>query len=248
MSRSVRDLRELICLSRFGFRADENPSDAALDNPQNTILFYFDPSLLNNWLEITSSRLEKLRSLSTSAVIDFIFFWLRQFEQAHKKSLFEMELEMFIEHLLLAFTPNDVNSIQVSQFARQVLHDIDKQIEQPSVENDYSFIQLIDVFSRCKRGEEYRNLLANLPTELTASVENRMHLQWMLAIRAFGLVAMCTAAVDFFEKVQETLNASRPAGTNARAHETKYILSIYLKANVVRQRILPSSSMIPMNK
>ncbi|CAF0996061.1 unnamed protein product [Adineta steineri] len=213
MSRSVRDLRELICLSRFGFRADENVLETDNSNEtNNTILFYFDPSLLNNWLEITSSRLERLRSLTTDKFVNFIYFWLKQFDYQHKQSLFRMEFELFIEHLLLAFTPNDVDVIQINQFAKQILHDIDKQIGEYTIENDYDFIYFIDVFNRYKRDEQYRNLLANLPNELTLNMDNRLHLQWMLAIRAFGLVAICTAAVEFFEKIQETLEQSRATG------------------------------------
>jgi hypothetical protein len=216
MSRSVRDLRELICLSRFGFRSDEN--DLENDNTnhhnesKNTILLYFDPSILNNWLEITSSRLEKLRSLTTNTFINFINFWLKQFDYQHKQSLFQMEFELFVEHLLLSFTPNDIDSIQINQFARQVLHDIDKQIGVYSIENDYNFILNIDIFNRYKRDDQYRTLLANLPQELTLNINNRLHSQWMLAIRAFGLIAICTAGVEFFEKVQNTLEQNRSIG------------------------------------
>lgn len=224
MSRSIRDLRELICLSRFGFRSDENNSDNNHENNKtisddnnnkqlnDSILFYFDPSILNSWLEITSSRLDKLRSLTTNTFINFINFWLKQFDKQHKQSLFQMEFELFIEHLLLAFTPNDIDSIQINQFARKILHDIDKQIGICSIENDFDFIYHIDIFNRCKRDDEYRTLLADLPNELTINLTNHLHIQWMLAIRAFGLLAVCTAAVDFFEKIQETLKQNKTKG------------------------------------
>ncbi|CAF3264098.1 unnamed protein product [Rotaria sp. Silwood2] len=227
MSRSIRDLRELICLSRFGFRSDEN--DLVNDNNDNnnknnnennqsndTILFYFDPSILNNWLEITSSRLEKLRSLTTNKFINLIYFWLKHFDYEHKQSLFQMEFELFIEHLLLAFTPNDIDSLQINQFARQILHDIDQQIGIYSIENDYKFIYHIDVFNRYQRDDQYRTILADLPNQLTININNRLHLQWMLAIRAFGLLAVCTAAVEFFEKIQKTLEQNRTTGINMR--------------------------------
>ncbi|CAF5189815.1 unnamed protein product, partial [Rotaria magnacalcarata] len=214
MSRSIRDLRELICLSRFGFRSDENGLDNNHDNhttntnnnqSNNSILFYFDSSILNNWLEVTSSRLEKLRSLPTITLINFIYFWLTQLDKEHKQSLFQMEFELFIEHLLLAFTPNDIDSLQINQFARNILHDIDKQIGIYSIENDYNFIYHIDIFNRYKRDDQYRTLLADLPNELIININNSLHLQWMLAIRAFGLLSICTAAVEFFEKIQKTL-------------------------------------------
>ena len=216
MSRSIRDLRELICLSRFGFRSDENDLDNNHDNhtttTNNSILFYFDSSILNNWLEITSSRLEKLRSLSTNTLIHFIYFWLKQLDNEHKQSLFQMEFELFIEHLLLAFTPNDIDSLEINQFARNILHDIDKQIGIYSIENDYNFIYHIDIFNRYKRDDQYRTLLADLPNELIININNHLHLQWMLAIRAFGLLAICTAAVEFFEKIQKTLETNRTTG------------------------------------
>jgi hypothetical protein len=212
MSRSIRDLRELICLSRFGFRSDENDFETNSNESNDTILFYFDPSILNNWLEITSSRLERIRLLTTNTFINLIHFWLKQFNNEHKQSLFRMELELFNEHLLLAFTPNDIDSIQINQFARQILHDIDKQIGQSSIENDYQFISLMDIFNQYKHDHQYRTLLANLPDELTKNINNRLHLQWMLAIRAFGLAAICTAAVDFFEKIQKTLEQNGPTG------------------------------------
>ncbi|CAF0985913.1 unnamed protein product [Rotaria sordida] len=216
MSRSVRDLRELVCLSRFGFRSDENNLDNNNNNENSqtndTILFYFDPSILNNWLQITSSRLEKLRSLTTNTFINFIYFWLKQFDYEHKQSLFQMEFELFIEHLLLAFTPNDIDSLQINQFARQILHDIDKQIGIYSIENDYDFIHQIDILSRYKRDNQYRTLLADLPNQLIINTNNRLHLQWMLAIRAFGLLAICTAAVEFFQKIQMTLEQNRTTG------------------------------------
>jgi hypothetical protein len=212
MSRSIRDLRELICLSRFGFRSDENASEINPNTSNDTILLYFDPSILNNWLEITSSRLEKLRTLTTNTFINFIYFWLKQFDYEHKQSLFHMEFELFIEHLLLAFTPNDIDSIQINQFARQILHDIDKQFQEYSIENDYQFISHIDIFNRYKRDDQYRTLLANLPNDLIININNRLHLQWMLAIRAFGLIAICTAAVEFFEKIQKTLEQNQATG------------------------------------
>jgi len=76
-----------------------------------------------------------------------------------------MEFGLFIEHLFLTFTPNDIDSIQVTQFARQILQDIHKQIGEYSTENDYNFINLIDIFNRYKRYDQYRTLLANLPNE-----------------------------------------------------------------------------------
>ncbi|UJR13630.1 hypothetical protein I4U23_000643 [Adineta vaga] len=245
MSRSVRDLRELICLSRFGFRSDENDIENSSNESQNSILFYFDPSLLNNWLEITSSRLEKLRSLSTDTLISFIYFWLKQFDHQHKQSLFQMEFELFIEHLILAFTPNDVNSIQISQFARQILHDIDKQIGIYTIENDYYFVSIIDIFNRYKRDEQYRNLLANLPNELTINMNNRLHLQWMLAIRAFGLVAMCIAAVDFFEKIQDTLKQNRPIDKSHSSQSNDQII-FNTPSEQFRARILTALRLIQL--
>ena len=216
MSRSIRDLRELICLSRFGFRSDENNSDNNNDNDltNNTILFYFDSSMLNNWLEMTSFRLDKLRSLTTNTFIHFIDFWLKHFDYEHKQSLFQMEFELFTEHLLLAFTPDDIDSTQINHFARQILHDIDKLFGDYSIENDYNFIYHIDIFNRTKRDDQYRTLLANLPNELTINIKNSLHLQWMLAIRAFGLTALSAAAVEFFEKLQKTLEQNRTTGIN----------------------------------
>jgi hypothetical protein len=135
-----------------------------------------------------------------------------------------MEFELFNEHLLLAFTPNDIDSIQINQFARQVLHDIDKQIGQSSIENDYQFISIIDTFNRYKHDCQYRTLLANLPEELTKNINNRLHLQWMLAIRAFGLVAICTAAIDFFEKIQKTLEQNGATGNEVLTKNTMSIV------------------------
>ena len=215
MSRSIRDLRELICLSRFGFRPDEisNESATPADEVKPCLLFYFDPSILDNWLELTSARMEKLRSLSNVTLIEFMHFWLKQFDHQHKISLFQMEFELFVEHLTLAFTPNDTNAEQINQFAQQILHDIDYQrTSSPSIDNDRKFILIIDIFNRRKRDDEYRNLLANLPTELTNQTIDHLHLQWMLAIRAFALVALCTAAVEFFEKIQKSLEQSRKRG------------------------------------
>ena len=224
MSRSIRDLRELICLSRFGFRPDEHHAEISprLDETSHpsesnrSILFYFDPSILNNWLALTSSRLDKLRSLTVHFLIDFIHFWFEQFEYQHKQSLFQMEFELFVEHLLLAFTPNDTDSIQINQFARQILHDIDQQIGETSLANDQHFVHMIDIFNRCQRDDPYRTLLANLPAELVTSTNNHLHLQWMLAIRAFGLVAICIAAVEFFEKIQKSLEQNRSPGKKKR--------------------------------
>lgn len=215
MARSARDLREFICLSRFGFRPDENASllpssPRPVESSRQNLLFYFDPSILNNWLELTSARLDRLRTVSTCSLIDFFHFWLRQFENPHKKSLFQMEFELFVEHLLLAFTPNDTDPSQINEFARQVLHDIDEQLKEISEKNDRNFLQMIDIFNRCQRDDSYRTLLANIPALLTENNDNRLHLQWILAIRAFGLVAICSAAFDFFEKIQKTLEKSRP--------------------------------------
>jgi hypothetical protein len=221
MSRSVRDLRQLICLSRFGFRPDENEADVehAEDvkqtNPSSpTILFYFDPSVLNTWLELTSLRFDKLRSLSTHRLIDFIQFWLKQFDYQHKQVFFRMEFDLFVEHLLLAFTPNDTDSIAIGGFARQILHDINEQMCNHSASDDRTFVQMIDVFNRRQRDDEYRSLLANLPEPFTSTISNHLHLQWMLAIRAFGLAALSTAAVDFFEKVQKTVDEKRTTGND----------------------------------
>ncbi len=72
------------------------------------------------------------------------------------------------------------------------------------------------IINRYKRDDQYRTLLANLPNELIKNINNRLHLQWMLAIRAFGLAAICTAAVDFFEKIQTTLEQNGSTGTKKR--------------------------------
>ena len=181
-----------------------------------TILLYFDSSILSNWLEITSVRLENLRSLTTSRFINFIYFWLKQFDHQHKQSLLQMEFELFVEHLLLAFTPNDVDSTQINQFARKILHDIDQQFGEHSIDKDYDFIGYIDIFNRNKRDDQYRTLLANLPNELTENITNSLYLQWMLAIRAFGLTAISAAAVEFFDKIQKTLEQNRSIGMTHR--------------------------------
>lgn len=215
MSRSIRDLRELICLSRFGFRPDEIVPQEEIQtaSPKTNILFYFDPSILDSWLELTSTRMDRLRSLTSHSLVDFIHFWLTQFDDQHKLSLFQMEFELFVEHLTLAFTPNDTDAKQINEFARNILHDIDFQQNDPSLpENNRKLIRIIDIFNRSKRDDEYRHLLANLPVHLTEQTNDHLHLQWMLAIRAFALVSLCVSAVEFFEKIQETLDKVRHRG------------------------------------
>ena len=212
MSRSVRDLRELICLSRFGFRSDENPAEYEQQSTNNeSVLFYFDPSILTNWLELTGTHLENLRLLSTNTLVNLFFFWLKQFDYEHKRDLFRMEIDLFTEHLVFALTPNSLDSNEIIEFAQKVLHDLHAQLKTNSKENDFEFLLSIDVFNRFQRDNQYRNLLANLPENLTNNITNHLHLQWMLAIRAFGLVTICTAAVKYFDNIQKSLQAESPS-------------------------------------
>ncbi|XP_071107878.1 uncharacterized protein [Haliotis cracherodii] len=164
------------------------------------MLCYMDATLVSGWLTQANDAVGALCKFCHAGdnYVQFAHFWLSSFSDVQKHEIFEMEYEILIEEMSLAFSvgreQRKVLRSDITNLASALLVEYPSKLM--SSKGNHLFLDYLDILSSEKR-EQYKNLLSNV----RCSTKNRQYAQWLLATRSFALVSMWSAITNFYQNL-----------------------------------------------
>lgn len=134
--------------------------------------------------------------------VKFSHFWLSVFPDDRRKGLLEMEYDLLVEEIRLAFRgdgrgPSPVTNAHLEKLMRSVVREYPTQFGHS--DDGTPFLDMVWVLATKGRPGQYRDLLS----DVKCSSHNTLYGQWVLAIRSFALITMVTAVTGFYQRFSE---------------------------------------------
>lgn len=222
-------------------------SDKPRQKPKNfdDILKFLDPDLITEFLETSCCKIAKLKNwcFQQNNFIKFSHFWLSEMPGLERHNIISMEYSIFIDYLKLAFciqqNSSDISFGNVMNFANGVLHEYPKKLF--SSRSSYLFLDYLDVMIS-ERDADYKQLLSYTH----CSTSNKQFAQFILILRAFALINIWSAIVNFYQslhpsKTDNSVNFS----TDCHNHWNFVIQSIREGYTDVIQYLISSKKVLP---
>ena len=169
------------------------------------ILHYTDANVISDWLERCNHDLDVIvRWLKQGhKFIRFANFMLNEFHYAKRKELIDMEVSFILSEFELAFKVGIRDKTLKVQDLRTLLQVVIS--EYPTRlhgrRGSYILLNILLTFS-CGKNEAYKKLLA----DVKYSTSNKQYIQWLLAMRAFGLISLSNGVIDFYKQLTSLEN------------------------------------------
>ena len=171
------------------------------------VLSYLDSVIVNEWLEECNKAINRLNifAMNYKMAIGFFNFLLDEMKFEEYCSLLDMEYSIISDRLKYGFhagfTINQLNDNDISQLVTAVLPEYPERFKRRDenkmecgVEN---LLNIFMVLSSTDKTDDYRNLLK----KLNCITQNKQHVQWLLAIRAHGLISFVSGILRFYENM-----------------------------------------------
>ncbi|ESO87089.1 hypothetical protein LOTGIDRAFT_229258 [Lottia gigantea] len=178
------------------------------------MMCFMDATVVSGWLTRATDSVDDLSKFcnANDNFVQFAHFWLSDFPDVQKQEIYELEFNILMEEIGLAFAAGRDN--------RQIVHrDVLNLVsalfrEYPgklvSSKGSHLFLNYLDIMSSTNEKDKYRKLLS----DVRCSTRNRQYAQWLLAIRSFALVNVWTAITNFFRNLRgEPLNTTYPTSS-----------------------------------
>lgn len=181
-----------------------------------------DHKLVARWLDDANVVIGQLSHWChyNDNFIVFGHFWLTEFPGVECNSLIRMEHEIFVDRLASAFQPaSKIRLCHVTALAEAVLHEFPRRLL--SVEGPRLVLHWLDVLTSPKRCEQFRKTFSNIHCSTTC----HQHSEIVLSLRAFALVSLVSAFVDFYQKLVDNHVHQQPAENIPSAREENQDLS-----------------------
>lgn len=172
------------------------------ENRVEEILQYIDANIVSGWLEKSNEVLDDMiKWLKQSHnFISIASFILTEFHYSKRKELTQMEVSIILDELEFAFKvgiqDGKVNVNDLEDLLGIILR------EHPvTLQGRKGAVCLLNIMSTfcCGRDENFRNLLSNVKY----STRNKQIVQWLLGMRAFSLVNLCSGMVAFYKGLSD---------------------------------------------
>ena len=164
------------------------------------MLIYIDPSIISEWLQMSNHAVADLAEWcdKNDNFVHFAHFWISDFPDVQRHEIFKLEHSILLDHLNLVFASGrDVGKVKHKDlvlFLDAVFREYPAKLL--SSKGTHLFLDHLDVLSS-ERTQSYKYLLS----DVKMSTRNKQHAQLCLAIRAFALVSVWTAVVNFYKKL-----------------------------------------------
>ena len=166
----------------------------------DSMLQYMDATMVSEWLTRSNTALEDMTTFCQQGdnFVQFAHFWLTDFPEVQKQEIYQMEHEILMEEVGLAFAVGK----EARQIVRRDCADLVSALfrEYPtklfSTRGSVLFMDYLDVLTS-DRSERYKKLLS----DVRCSTRNKQYAQWLLATRSFALVSMWSAIVNFYRNL-----------------------------------------------
>ena len=169
------------------------------------ILEFLDSTVVNGWLEECNTCMKELNDFVTNApgFVRFLEFFLKKMSFQHFCGLIDLEFSIItdrIKHgLHVGFSTQKLADNVIRQLTSAILPEYETSFKDIS-EGVEEFLDIFIVISSAKT-ERYRVLLR----KVNCTTQNKNYVQWILAMRAHGLISFLTGILRFYK---EASNAS----------------------------------------
>jgi hypothetical protein len=185
-------------------KADEQEDAVPVEGNFDDLLIYIDASVVSDWLNRSNRELQRLYVwLETSkceSFIRFANFWLVNMKEKERRSLIEMECSILTEEVSQAFIvgveSEKIHLRDIHRLIRAVFKEYPLQLL--SFRGLYLILDYLDVLCS-DRHDSYKKLLS----DVKCRTRNKQYAQWLLSIRSFALISVCSQIVKFFTKASE---------------------------------------------
>ena len=181
-----------------------NQSQSALDSRSKVhrgnfdeLLAYIDATLISEWLLQSNEQVAELTTWLHMGehFVQFAHFWLSDFPDIQRQEIFQLEYSIILDQLGLVFAAGrDSGKIRhrdLVQFLEGVFWEYPTKLL--SAKGSFLFLDYLDILTS-ERQVHYKKLLS----DVRCSTRVKQYAQWTLGVRAFTLVSIWLAVVNFY--------------------------------------------------
>lgn len=177
----------------------KNSKQKNLDN----LFPYLDTTIVNGWLEELNNKLDYINKFmkKSNNFLEFANFFLVDLPSEKYKELLDLEFSIILDQLKYAFhagfSEDAISPKDLYTLATSVIKEYPKKLKKEK--KGPELLLNITLIFCSEKDETYRKLLRNV----NCFTDNKLYIQWLLAIRAFGLIGFITGIFKFFENIQQ---------------------------------------------
>jgi len=164
------------------------------------ILEFLDSTVVNGWLEECNTCMKELSNFVNNAAgfVRFLEFFLKTMSFQHFCGLLDLEFSIItdrIKHgLHVGLSTQKIADNVIRQLTSAILPEYENAFKDP-LKGVEEFIDVFVVISSAKT-ERYRVLLR----KVNCTTQNKNYVQWILAMRAHGLISFLTGILRFYKE------------------------------------------------
>ena len=177
---------------------------------------YLDATIISGWIESCNDTLNDINIfIVQDNFVEFANFFLNSLSHDQYCKLLELEFSIIIDQLCYLFHAGlhdgRISSKDLLSLADIVMKEYPKALQTKS-KGPKLLLDIIIIFCS-EKDDTYRNLLKNIKY----STKNKQIVQWLLAIRAFGLIGFVSGILKFYKNIlslQERLVPKEPGSSS----------------------------------
>jgi hypothetical protein len=200
----VSNLNDIIDFSSNSNNGDDNDSGGydilAVEGNFDQMLTYIDTFIVSEWLNRSNKNLNEMFSWleenKCSSFIHFADFWLTKINDKQRRDLINMEYSIIVEEISQAFLigmeSDKLSHRDVTNLLKAVFKEYPLALL--SFRGLYLLLDYVDILCS-DRKDDYKKLLSDVKCKTL----NKQYAQWLLSIRSFALVNLCSSVVKFYQ-------------------------------------------------
>ncbi len=164
------------------------------------MLSFMDATMISDWLTKSNEDVTDLTQWchKRENFVHFAHFWFTDFPEVQRVDIFKLEHSILIDHLTVAFTSgNNLGNVchrDITEFIEAVFKEYPDKLM--SSKGAFMFLDYLDILIS-ERQQAYKKLLA----DVRCSTRVKTYAQLTLAVRAFCLVSIWVAIVNFYRRL-----------------------------------------------
>lgn len=201
----VSNLNDIIDFSSNSNNGDEIDNGGgydilAVEGNFDQMLTYIDTFIVSEWLNRSNKNLNEMFSWleenKCSSFIHFADFWLTKINDKQRRDLINMEYSIIVEEISQAFLigmeSDKLSHRDVTNLLKAVFKEYPLALL--SFRGLYLLLDYVDILCS-DRKDDYKKLLSDVKCKTL----NKQYAQWLLSIRSFALVNLCSSVVKFYQ-------------------------------------------------
>jgi len=154
------------------------------------VLRLLDTSVVLVWLEQTKRSTTDISDWCAEEdnFIHFAHFWLSEFPADRRSHMFEFEYGLLRDKIESGFRGQKPSPEQLASFLAVILHEYPEG-RLSRIADSYTFLEHLEALAE-------RHKRDSLLTALIYPLRNRQHYDYLLAVRSYAIVTICSAILD----------------------------------------------------